>query len=109
MAFKDAVGQVIELLPTRLTAIPLPLFLPSVLAPLSHLSRPTLRTAYPFRPAEFSHFGVAFLIVNQVLDVEHCFALFVFVSRLAYRPVPPFANQILAFPIEPSFFVQIHL
>jgi hypothetical protein len=78
MPFKDTVGQVIKPLDAGLTVIPLSLFLPGVFAPFGHLSRPTPGTTDAVRPPQFADFGIAFLIVDQVLDVEHRLALFVF-------------------------------
>ena len=106
MAFKDTFGQVIKPLDAGVTVIPLSLFLPGVLAPFRHLSRPTLGTAYAVRPAEFAYFGIAFLIVDQVLDLEHRFALFVFRFALSLWICPSFRKltQLLGIPIEPLFF-----
>lgn len=101
MPFEDAIGQIIKVLLTALTMIPLPRFISIVFTSLGHLLRVTLGTTDTFRPAYFSDFGITFFILYQILDVEHLSALFIYSVRLAYGFTSPFANNLLAIHIEP--------
>lgn len=70
MAFKDRAGQIIKLLPARLTVVALPVSLMGMKAAFAHLLGIAMRTVDAVRPADFAHFFVAFLLVNQVVDLE---------------------------------------
>ena len=98
MPFEDAIGQIIKVLLTALTMIPLPRFISIVFTSLGHLLRVTLGTTDTFRPAYFSDFGITFFILYQILDVEHLSALFIYSVRL----VIPSPILILAFLKEIS-------
>jgi len=71
MAFQDRATQIIKLLPTALTLIPLAMGLMRMIATFLDLTRPTFRTAYAFRPAQFSYYRIAFCIIDQLLEVDH--------------------------------------
>src|SRR5512144_2869811 len=65
-------GQVVKIPPTSLAVILLPIRLGRISSLLGDLCRVTMRTPDPLRPAEFAHRLVAFVIGNQLLDIEHC-------------------------------------
>jgi hypothetical protein len=71
MAFKDRATQIIELLPTTLTLIPLPMGLMRVKSTFVDRTRPALRTAYSVWPAQFSNDRKTFRVIYQMLDVDH--------------------------------------
>ena len=100
MPFKDAIGQVIKLFAAAFTPIPLPGFLARMFTPFADRIRVTSGAIDPFRPPQFSYFTIAFFIVDQILDVQHLgarFLYFPFSLSLSFS----FRNLLLAIPIEP--------
>ena len=82
MPFKDATAQIIELFATAFTLIPLTGPLARMFASFADCIRPTFRAYHTCRPAQFSDFAVAFLIIDQVLNVQHFHALCLFSGQL---------------------------
>lgn len=66
-------------------------------------------TANTVRPSKFADFGIAFLIVDQVLDVEHYLALFIFRYVLSLWFCLSFRklSQLLGVFIELIFYVLV--
>ena len=54
-----------------LTLIPLPMSLMRMITTFLDHTRPTLRTAYAVRPAQFSNHRKAFCVIDQLLEVDH--------------------------------------
>ena len=70
MTFKDRTSQIIKLLATGLTAVALPVSLMVMKAAFVDQLGVAMRTMDAVRPADFAHFFVAFLLVNQVVNLE---------------------------------------
>lgn len=81
MTFKDRIGQIIKLFSASLTAVSLPMWVVIVKPAFVDLVRPTFRTADALGPAQLTNFGIAFRLIDQVLNIEHhaLLALFGFV------------------------------
>ena len=102
MSFKDAISQIIKLLVAILALIPLAGFVSIMFPPFGHLPLSTLGTTNTFRPPQFAHFDITFLIVNQILNVQHlCSPSLICSLHLAYDFTSPFANYLLVSHIEP--------
>ncbi len=70
MTFKDRVAQIIKLLAARLTTIALPVRLMGMKSTFADQLGGAIGTTYTIRPADFANFFVAFLLVNQVVNLE---------------------------------------
>jgi len=71
MTFKNRAAQIIKLLPTTLTFIPLPLGLICMITTFVDRIRRTLRTVHSVWPAQFPYDRKTFRIIYQFLDVHH--------------------------------------
>ena len=70
-AGKNRPRQIIELLSTRLAAIPSAFLMAVIPASLGDLVGLTVRAAHPTGPAPPANFLVTLRIINQVVDVGH--------------------------------------
>ena len=70
MTFKDRAAQIIELLPTSLALVSLPMGLMRMKASFGDCTRPALWAAHTIRPAQFTDHRKAFSIIYQVLEVD---------------------------------------
>lgn len=105
MAFKDGVSQIIKLLGTSLTAIPLPVRMMIVKSAFADLARPTFRAADALGPAQLTNFRITFRLIDQVLNIEHRPLLALLdLFGSAYRSFTPFANYLLETQLEPLFY-----
>jgi len=71
MTFKDRAAQIIELLPTALALVALPMDLTRMETTFVDRTRSTVRAAHAIWPAQFPYYGKALCIINQLLEVDH--------------------------------------
>lgn len=87
MTFKDCVAQIIKLFGASLTAIPLPMRVAIVKPTFADLIRPTFRAADAIGPTQLANFGIAFCLIDQVLNIEHRALLSLFGSLQLIAPL----------------------
>jgi hypothetical protein len=71
MPFKNRTTQIIELLPTFNTLMPLAMRLMIMKTTFLYLGRSALRASNPIRPAQCAHYRKTLGIIYQILYVDH--------------------------------------